>query len=198
MYRSLRRATFKTSAWFVMKQANAGANAVKAVSLSASTAIHTDMLPVASAISNVAATAMVAASASARPVSASESAPIVTEKVDNDLNTSKAAGKSAAFSDANWNSSERMVSRHSERRRSAWAALHMRGACSPQPLHEPKSPDHTERENEKRSAGKERRHCTGVHDILQEIEHLQFLFATGAFSLRLNRNGAPDFFDAFS
>ena len=35
------------------------------------------------------------------PASASESAPIATEKADNSLNTSKAAEKSAAFSDAN-------------------------------------------------------------------------------------------------
>ena len=80
-----------------MRQANAGANAVNAVSLSVSTVIHMDMLPAASVISSAAAMGTVAASASAPPASASESAPIAIEEADNSLNTSKAAEKSAAF-----------------------------------------------------------------------------------------------------
>src|SRR5688572_2745409 len=100
------------SAWFAMKQASAGANVVNAVSLSVNTAIHTDMLPVASVTSSAAAMRNVAASASTPPASASESAPIATDKADNSLNTSKAAEKSAAFSDANSNRSKRVVSRH--------------------------------------------------------------------------------------
>jgi len=61
--------------------------------------IHTDMLPVASVISSAA--VMGTASGSKPPASASESAPIAIEEADNSLNTSKAAEKSAAFSDAN-------------------------------------------------------------------------------------------------
>ena len=72
------------------------------------TAIHTDMLPVASAISSVAATGKVAASASARPASASESAPIATEKADNSLEYEQSRGEIRGFfSDANSNISER-------------------------------------------------------------------------------------------
>ena len=83
MHRLLRRATFKTSAWFAMRPASAGASVVNAVSLSVNTAIHTDMLPAASVISSVAAMGKVAGSASARPASASESALIATDKADN-------------------------------------------------------------------------------------------------------------------
>src|SRR4029079_1682451 len=101
MYQSLRRATFKMSAWFATRQASAGANVVNAVSLSVNTVIHTGMLPVASVISSAAVMGTAAASASTPQASASESAPIATEKADNSLSTSKAAEKSAAFSDAN-------------------------------------------------------------------------------------------------
>ena len=91
---------------------HAGVNVVNAASSSVSTVIYTDMLPAASVISSAAAMGTVAASASTPPASASESAPITTEKTDNSLNTSKAADFSAAFSDANSNRSERVVSRH--------------------------------------------------------------------------------------
>ena len=80
-----RRATFKKSAWFAMSQANAGANVVNAVSLSMSTVNHTDMLPAVSAISSAGATGTVAASASALPVSASESMPTATETAGKSL-----------------------------------------------------------------------------------------------------------------
>ena len=181
MYQSSRRATFKTSAWSAMSQANAGVSVVNAASSSVSV-IHTDMLPAASVISSAAAMGTVAASASTPPASASESAPIATEKADNSLNTSKAADFSAAFfgcklkslGAGNQPASNRL--RHAARnlRRSS----HVRGACSAQPLHEPEGPDRNERENEKCSAGQESRRCAFIHDILQGVDRLQFLFAT--------------------
>ena len=67
------------------ESANAGTNVVNAVSLSVSTVNHTDMLPAVSAISSAGATGTVAASASALPVSASESVPTATETAGKSL-----------------------------------------------------------------------------------------------------------------
>jgi len=49
---------------------------------------------------------------------------------------------------------------------------HVRGVCSAQPFHEPESPDRNERENEKTSAGKKRRHCAAIHGILRALAGL--------------------------
>jgi len=55
-----------------------------------------------------------------------------------------------------------------------WSASHVWGACSSQLFHEPKCPYRNERESTKCSAGKESRHRTGIHGILQEVKRLQF------------------------
>jgi hypothetical protein len=68
-----------------------------------------------------------------------------------------------------------VVSRH--RAGSTWPAFQARGVCSPQPFREPEGPDHNERESEKCSAGQES-HRARIHDILQEVDRSQFLFAT--------------------
>jgi hypothetical protein len=71
-----------------------------------------------------------------------------------------------------WSAGIEPVLRHATR--SSGRFSHVRGVCSPQPFRQPKSPDRNERENEKCSAGKEGRHWTDIHGILQEVERLQF------------------------
>jgi hypothetical protein len=102
-----------------------------------------------------------AASASARRVLASESAPIATGEIDQSLIQTKPR-RNPRLLFACKLKQERVISLHRAGTPTCGAQLgrfsHVRGVCSPQPFHEPKGPDRNEREHEKCSAGQESRH----------------------------------------
>ena len=161
MQQSLRRATFKTSAWFATKLANAGVNVVNAASSSASKVIFdTDMLPAANVTSSVAATRNAAASASARPASASETRyrSLLSEPTTVRSEYEQSRGEIRGFAISKPKSLQGAAGSEPALR-ACGAHLgrvsHVRGVCSAQALHVPENPDRNERENEKRSSGRQ-------------------------------------------